>query len=253
MLPFSIAGRLTATIEQGVLKPTMSDNNVDLYALITHTVQNENFTCIVDGVGMSNPKRAMWLMNHSTLRKFEVPLLESLGYEVYLPKIFPYDEGNLSASLDFSRDDKLSIPMEDLESLNHHDFYSGMTPEIGEIASKHFDIAFFGFFPDQLAGLIRHFRNTIIMRPFGLSAGDCYTNITAATLGPSFMHELEERRKDFFVNRRTKVTPNRRPNLTPVLGSAYEPPGAGRGCIGWVMRGVDEYLTLALRAILKSP
>ncbi|MGK9084198.1 hypothetical protein KXR64_02985 [Brucella intermedia] len=147
---------------------------------------------------MSNPKRAMWLMNHSTLRKFEVPLLESLGYEVYLPKIFPYDEGNLSASIDYSRDGNLSIPKENLEALNNHDFYSGMTPEIGEVASKYFDIAFFGFFPDQLAGLVRHFRNTIIMRPFGLSAGDCYTNITAATLGPSFMHELEERRKDFW-------------------------------------------------------
>ncbi|WP_406237165.1 hypothetical protein ACF3NX_07480 [Acetobacter orientalis] len=147
---------------------------------------------------MSNSKRAMWLINHSTLRKFEVPLLESLGYEVYLPKIFPYDEGNLSASIDYSRDDKLSIPKEDLDALNRHDFYSGMTPEIGEIASKYFDVALFGFFPDQLAGLIRHFRNTIVMHPFGLSATERYINITAATLGPSFMHELEARRKDFW-------------------------------------------------------
>jgi glycosyltransferase involved in cell wall biosynthesis len=147
---------------------------------------------------MPELKRALWLMNHSTLRKFEVPLLESLGYEVFLPKVFPYDEGNLSASIDDSRDPGLTIPAEDLAALNRHDFYTGLTPEIGEIASRHFDIAFFGFFPDQLAGLVRHFRNTLVMRPFGLAKGVCYTNVVAETLGPAFLHELEQRRKDFW-------------------------------------------------------
>lgn len=147
---------------------------------------------------MPNPKRAMWLMNHSTLRKFEVPLLESLGYEVYLPKKFPYDEGNLSASLDYSRDAGLSIPKEDLEALNGHDFYSGLTPEIGEIASKHFDVAFFGFFPKQLAGLIRHFRNECVMRPFGLSTGVTYTDVTVASLKPYFLHELQKNKHRFW-------------------------------------------------------
>ena len=51
---------------------------------------------------MTNPKRALWLINHTTLRQFEVPILQSLGYEVFLPKTFPYDEGNLSASIEYS-------------------------------------------------------------------------------------------------------------------------------------------------------
>jgi glycosyltransferase involved in cell wall biosynthesis len=143
-------------------------------------------------------KRALWLMNHRTLRAFEVPLIEALGYEVFLPKSFPYDEGNLSASIDRSRDAALTIPAGDLDRLNRHDFYGGLTPEIGEIASRHFDIAFFGFFPAQLAGLVRHFRNTLVMRPFGLSAGVRYTDVVAATLGPAFLHELDRRRPQFW-------------------------------------------------------
>ena len=59
---------------------------------------------------MPELKRALWLINHTTLRKFEVPLLTELGYEVYLLKSFPYDEGNLSASVDYSYDATLTIP-----------------------------------------------------------------------------------------------------------------------------------------------
>lgn len=44
--------------------------------------------------------RVLWLLNHSTLRSFEIPqLIESGIEEIYLPKKFPYDEGNLSASI----------------------------------------------------------------------------------------------------------------------------------------------------------
>ncbi|TPN16257.1 glycosyltransferase family 4 protein [Mesorhizobium sp. B2-1-3] len=137
-------------------------------------------------------------MNHGTLRKFEVPLLESLGYEVFLPKVFPYDEGNLSASIDYSRDAGLSIPPDDLEILNQHDFYSGLSPEIAEIANRHFDIAFFGFFPAQLAGLIRQFKNVCVMRPFGLSKGVTYTDVTVASLKYFFLDELQKNKSRFW-------------------------------------------------------
>lgn len=140
----------------------------------------------------------MWLMNHGTLRKFEVPLLESLGYEVFLPKVFPYDEGNLSASIDYSRDAGLSIPSEDLEILNRHDFYSGLSPEVAEIANRHFDIAFFGFFPTQLAALVRQFKNVCVMRPFGLANGVTYTDVTVASLKYFFLDELQKNKSRFW-------------------------------------------------------
>lgn len=147
---------------------------------------------------LRKPRRAMWLMNHSTLRKFEVPILESLGYEVFLPKLFPYDEGNLSASLDYSRDASLSIPSPAIELLNKHDFYSGITPEIAAICNEYFDIALCGYFPPQLAALIRSFKNVVVMRPFGLSDGDTYTNVTASSLGLFFMDELESNKDRYW-------------------------------------------------------
>ena len=91
------------------------------------------------------PKRVLWLLNHTTLRQFEVPILQSLGYEVFVPKSFPYDEANLSASVDYGPDLQLSIPPQDIEKLNRHNFYGQLTSEISDIINSHFDIAFFAF------------------------------------------------------------------------------------------------------------
>ncbi|MDG4854512.1 MULTISPECIES: glycosytransferase [unclassified Mesorhizobium] len=144
------------------------------------------------------PRRALWLINHSTLRQFEVPLLESLGYEVFLPKIYHYDEANLSASVDFSRDKGLTIPPDDLETLNRHNFYLGMSPDVSEIANKHFDIAFCAFFPAQLAALVRTFNGHIVLRPFGLSGETTYTDLTIQNLEFYFLHEIEKRHERFW-------------------------------------------------------
>ncbi|HDX8618059.1 TPA: glycosytransferase, partial [Aeromonas dhakensis] len=68
--------------------------------------------------------RVLWLLNHSTLRSFEIPqLIESGIEEIYLPKKFPYDEGNLSASITFDFDDELTIPRHELDVLNEQNWY----------------------------------------------------------------------------------------------------------------------------------
>lgn len=135
--------------------------------------------------------RALWLMNHTTLRNFEVPLLRKYGFEIYLPKSFPYDEGNLSASITYEYDHDLTIPPSALEVLNAHDFYSGISSQVKDIINEYFDIAIFGFFPDQLAGLVRNFTGTLVMRPFGLANGVKYEAVISATLGPYFLWEIE--------------------------------------------------------------
>jgi hypothetical protein len=140
---------------------------------------------------MTKPKRALWLLNHTTLRKFEVPVLRSLGYEVFLPKSFPYDEGNLSASVDYSFDSQLSIPAADLELLNRHNFYTGISAEIRAIINAHFEIAVFGFFPEQLASLVHEFEGTLVMRAFGLS-DTTYTQLTTKILGRFFLERIEK-------------------------------------------------------------
>lgn len=138
---------------------------------------------------MMRPKRVLWLLNHTTLRQFEVPILQSLGYEVFVPKSFPYDEGNLSASIDHSLDAQLSISLSDLEQLNSHNFYGELTPRIREIINAHFEIAFFAFFPEQFATLVNGFQGTLILRAFGLS-NSSYSELTEKTLGRFFLQKV---------------------------------------------------------------
>lgn len=147
---------------------------------------------------MISVKRALWLLNHTTLRHFEVPLLEKLGYEVYLPKMFPYDEGNMSASVDWSYDSKLSIPKEALDILNKTDFYAALPDEVTRIMNQYFDIAIFGFFPKQLSELIFSFQGNLILRPFGLSNGINYTSLTIENCGVHIIQRLEKIRDRFW-------------------------------------------------------
>ena len=94
---------------------------------------------------MTKAKRILWLINHTTLRKFEVNLLREQGYEVFTPKSFPYDEGNLSASIDYSYDDSLTIPKADLDVLNAADMYEELSPEVVRIINQYFDMRFSPF------------------------------------------------------------------------------------------------------------
>jgi len=51
------------------------------------------------------PLRVMWLLNHTSARKFEIPMLKSIGLnEIFLPKSFPLDPAFRSASIDWSED-----------------------------------------------------------------------------------------------------------------------------------------------------
>lgn len=142
--------------------------------------------------------RVLWLMNHNTLRAFEVPMLLDMGYEVYCPKIFPYDEGNLSASIDFQYDNSLTIPRSVLEKLNTINFYQSISQDIIELINQYFDIAFFGFFPEQLKMLVEGFSGILVMQPFGLSNGVTYTRVIEDSLGIGFLDKLEKLGEQFF-------------------------------------------------------
>lgn len=145
-----------------------------------------------------NKIRVLWLMNHSTLRNFEVPMLLDMGFEVFCPKIFPYDEGNLSASVDFQYDSTLSIPQEIINELNTINFYTLVPQNIMDIINEYFDIAFFGFFPEQLKMLVEGFKGILVMQPFGLSNGLTYTRIIEDSLGIAFLDKIENLGERFF-------------------------------------------------------
>ncbi len=140
---------------------------------------------------MCKSKRILWLINHTTLCAFEVPMLRSFGYEVYLPKIFPSDEANRSASVNFTYDETLTIPPEDLAALNQHDFYNQKTsPAIRKIMNEHFSIAIIAFFPKMLEETVYHFEGKILLRAFGLAGETQYSGVIQQLLGDDFLLRL---------------------------------------------------------------
>jgi glycosyltransferase involved in cell wall biosynthesis len=136
----------------------------------------------------------MWLINHTSLRAFELPQLAQAGIaEVFTPKSFPYDEGNLSASIDAGTDRTLTIPADDLARLNREDWYGEPSMRAWEIVNRDFQVLFCAFFPRQLASVLRHFRGVIVLRAFGLAAEASYTDLIAKHLHPADSRRLWER------------------------------------------------------------
>lgn len=142
-------------------------------------------------------KRILWLINHTTLRNFEVPLLEELGYEIYLPKVFPFDESNMSASIDYSYDSKLTISKEEIDILNKVNFYKYIPEEAKCIINKHFYIAIFPFFPDQFKEIVSKFSGILIFHGFGF-ADNTYTNVISLNLGYHFLEKIERVKHRFW-------------------------------------------------------
>lgn len=137
--------------------------------------------------------RVLWLLNHTTLRKFEIDQLHSSGVaEIFLPKSFPFDEGNLSASVVFTEDESLTIPRQDLEVLNAQDWYSNPSDEAWAIANRYFDVAVIGFFPLQIDAAVRHFQGAVVLRVFGLSKGYSYSRLMYEECGEKTVRNIKK-------------------------------------------------------------
>lgn len=136
--------------------------------------------------------RVLWLLNHNTFRKFELALLSSLGIsEIFAPKEFPYDEGNLSADIDYSFDATLSIPKSDLDVINDQDWYSSPSLQAWEIANRYFDVAIIGFLPEQMKSVVRHFNGTVILRAVGLPNGLSYSDLIYQLGGEGLVRDIK--------------------------------------------------------------
>ncbi|MGR2709433.1 glycosytransferase [Pseudomonas sp. IB20] len=136
--------------------------------------------------------RVLWLLNHTTLRTFEVDQLNALGVnEIFMPKRFPYDEGNLSADVDFSFDAGLTIPASQLEVLNAQDWYVNPSEEAWRIANLYFDIAVIGFFAAQITSAVRHFGGAIVLRVFGVSKGYSYSQLLYEEAGEALVRNIK--------------------------------------------------------------
>jgi glycosyltransferase involved in cell wall biosynthesis len=127
--------------------------------------------------------RVMWLLNHVAARKFEIPMLKSIGVrEIFLPKIVPPDHNLRSASVDFSEDENLTIPPDELAILNGADWYHEPGIDAWRIANRYFDVAFFIVHRfEMLASIAKHFSGAAIWRAYGLDASMNYSRIVDST------------------------------------------------------------------------
>jgi len=143
-------------------------------------------------------KRVLWLLNHTSLRKFEVPLLVELGYEVFCPKIFQVGSGDGSASITYEYDKTLSIPEDVLKRLNGVDFYEKISVETMEIVNQYFDIAMFHYFPNQFKSLVKSFHGVLVFQAFGLLGEASYTHQIVEDLGVSALQQTKQVGNRFF-------------------------------------------------------
>lgn len=140
----------------------------------------------------ARPLKVMWLLNHSTLRRFEIEQLISFGVAgIYVPKSFPYDEGNLSASVTYDYDADLNIDANELSLLNAQDWYGNPCESAWAIANKYFDVAFIGFFPKQIASVTAKFAGAIVLRAFGLGGGVSYSSLIRELGGESLERRIK--------------------------------------------------------------
>ncbi len=135
-------------------------------------------------------KRILWILNHKTLMKFEVPLLRKLGYEVYIPKKPPFD---VSVSVDWESDKLLSIPQKDLDIINSIDFYEDtLTPKEADLINKYFHIAMFIHTPKTIESMVDWFKGVLVLRAYGrMEAEGSYTDVILSFLGLGYMKKIE--------------------------------------------------------------
>lgn len=143
-------------------------------------------------MGDKKNKRILWIFAHTTLRHFEMPIFQELGYEIFCPKKFTIDAGDLSASISYEYDKTLTIPQEDIEYLNGIDFFSELSQETLSIINKHFGIAFVMLCKECFRSLILGFQGTIVLHVFGLPGKGSYGNVLFDLLGVQLYLQLRK-------------------------------------------------------------
>ena len=143
-------------------------------------------------MGDKKNKRILWIFAHTTLRHFEMPIFQELGYEIFCPKKYTIDAGDLSTSISYEYDKTLTIPQEDIEYLNGIDFFSELSQETLSVINKHFGIAFVMLCKECFRSLILGFQGTIVLHVFGLAGKGSYGNVLFDLLGVQLYLQLRK-------------------------------------------------------------
>jgi glycosyltransferase involved in cell wall biosynthesis len=123
-------------------------------------------------------ERVAWLINHTTLRDAELPILRGLGLEVYTSKDLPKGKEWRTASVDFSEDEHSTLPGWVLDRLNAHNFYEdGIQDEIAELLNGYFGTVITSVFFPPMRDSLRNFKGRILLRVFGREHPHNYSDI----------------------------------------------------------------------------
>lgn len=133
--------------------------------------------------------RILWLLNHKTLMRCEIPILNALGFEAFVPKVIPGGDAYRSTTVDPGLDDHLTLPPDELRRLNAFSFYDTEWPDdIAAIINRRFDAVITAVIPHPLRETLTHFRGQIILRAFGLASQATYGSVMR-TLVPAHLLE----------------------------------------------------------------
>ena len=122
--------------------------------------------------------RVMWLLNHTSARKFEIPMMKKIGIkEIFTPKIFPDDVSFRSSSVSYEEDENLSIPEDDLLTLNQINWYEDAKKSDWDLANKYFDICFFILHDASVVNIFDNFNGLVFWRAYGLDSSLTYTKL----------------------------------------------------------------------------
>jgi hypothetical protein len=123
--------------------------------------------------------RLLWIVNHKTLLSSEVPILRTLGYSIFIPKIVPSDVVHRSAAVAYSYDADLKIPEDALRILNLHPFYERKwSPTLTLILNRYFDILI-GAVTAYIAPIseaVQKFNGGVVARAFGREDPERFTS-----------------------------------------------------------------------------
>ena len=137
---------------------------------------------------MTGVRRLLWIVNHRTLMQAEVPILQDLGHEVFLPKVIPGDDPEYrSGVVTLEYDESLSLPPGALRVLNTHDFYRrAWSPTVTGILDRYFDVLVTSVsaYLTPLSEASRKFRGIVVARVFGREDPRCYSELLEAGPAP---------------------------------------------------------------------
>ena len=139
-------------------------------------------------------RRILWMVNHKTLMAGEVPLLRSLGFEVFVPKVVPtHDRGFRSAGVTYDYDAALDLAPAALRVLNDENFFQRCwSPTITQIINRYFDVivCHFTYYTTPLREAALKFQGLLIARAFGRESPLTYGDFRTWVPHPSLLEEI---------------------------------------------------------------